>query len=655
MLSGPTKAAGEADADLKSWLPEFDHPRISLDLSALSPPDTAEVSESDEKPEPASNASVNTSSNSASPQIDAPQNEDFLEAVVYANLSEYASMVSKEEDNADVLSQAQAPHTDAAEENNESLQPPPSPTPSSRVGSTDLEDLANKLPEAPVDTNRDEADRLGVDFDFDTDPAIDAISTSPLFAVAGTSLGSASSQSKQDASETSQLGQPVSSGARKGRSRRASIAGMLMRRASKYVDAASPTLPPNVAAAAAAASASAAAASAAATSMTSSVSADQVLSESRKQESTEQAAASAPEASKEANAAPESKSTVASKELEAPSADSDKQQAIALASGSNPADDEYDSKDQNDDAAHDIATVATKTSADQVSADVVKGSDKDATNEHTEMAQTAKSESSASMAKEASPLPPPSQPRSVEKRSSRILSGITRKVNHVRQTTSMVLRRSVGSRLSVAPGKSLDTVNGPAPKQGECSTSQEQKGVVHDEPPQYTSEEHDHAAANAEASNVAVSAVADTPAVDTTATAASADDAAVDPASESQDKVESETKSNSEASVSDADNAGSTHDSASESNDDSSTASSNNRGGSNASNNVDDVEDTGNNANSDDVKAHTNSEATDEDGLDAKVTFTKRFGMVRRGTNEAVRNSVSRMKHIFASKRPVVA
>ncbi|KAJ2454060.1 hypothetical protein EV183_001783 [Coemansia sp. RSA 2336] len=644
MLSGPTKAAGEADTDLKNWLPEFDHPRISLDLSALSPPDTAEVSESDEKPEPASNAFANTSGKSASPQTDAPQNEDFLEAVVYANLSEYASMVSKEdEDNADILSQAQAPHTDAAEGNSELLQPPPSPTPSSsHVDSADLENLANKLPEAPVDTNNGEADQLGVDFDFDTDPAIDAISTSPLFAVAGTSLGSASGQDKQEALETSQLGQPAQSGARKGRGRRASIAGMLMRRASKYVDAASPTLPANAAAAAA--------------STNSSANMAQVLSESRKQESAEQAeasaAAAASEASKETDAAPASKITVASKELvEAPPADCDKSQAAASTSGGNLADDECGSKEQTDDTAHDTAAVAAKPSTDQASADMAKGTDNDASDEHIETVQTAGSGSSASMAKEALPLPPPSKPRSVEKRSSRILSGITRKVNHVRQTTSMVLRRSVGSRLSIAPGKSLDTVNGPAPKQSECSTSQDQKDTVRDEPPQYTSEEHVHAVAEAEISDAALSAVADTPAMNT---AASADGAAVNSASDSQAKVDSETKSNAEASVSGTDNAASTHESAPESNDNTSVATSSDSS-SNASDNVDEVEDTSNRAATEGAKAHANSEATDEDGLDAKTTFTKRFGMVRRGTNEAVRNSVSRMKHIFASKRPVVA
>ncbi|KAJ2531434.1 hypothetical protein EV175_007221, partial [Coemansia sp. RSA 1933] len=43
------------------------------------------------------------------------------------------------------------------------------------------------------------------------------------------------------------------------------------------------------------------------------------------------------------------------------------------------------------------------------------------------------------------------------RRSSRILvEGITRKVQHVRQTTSMVLKRSVGSRLSVVPMRSQD-------------------------------------------------------------------------------------------------------------------------------------------------------------------------------------------------------
>ncbi|KAJ2845229.1 hypothetical protein IWW36_004867, partial [Coemansia brasiliensis] len=601
MLSEPNKAAGEADnADLKNWLPEFDHPRISLDLSALSPPDTAEASESDENPEPVSNASVNASSKSISlldkAEAPAPQNEELLEAVVYANLSEYASIVSKEdEDNADdVLNQAQAPHTDIAGENDKNgsslLQPPPSPTPSSsNMDSADLGNLANKLPEAPIGTNNNsnEADQLGVDFDFDTDPAIDAISTSPLFAVTGTnapgaSLGSAGGQDKQNALETPQLGQQqLPSAARKGRSRRASIAGMLMRRASKYIDAASPTL---------------AATANTATSTSSSANVAQVLSESCKQESKEQAVVAASETKEESNEAPASKDTVASNELKTQSADSDKQESTDSASGS-PTDDECNSKDQNDDTINNIATIATDTSNDNASVNLVKSSDKSASDEHVEASQAAEPDTSVSMAKEVSPLPPPSQPRSVEKRSSRILSGITRKVNHVRQTTSMVLRRSVGSRLLVAPGKSLDTVNGPTPKQDECSATQDQKDMVRDEPPQYTSEEHNHAATNSEANNAAVSAM------DTTTAAHEA----AEPVSDSQEKAEPEAKPNAEASISDIDNATSAHDSNSESTDNNSVAS-DSSGSSSSSNNVsdkvDEVEATSNDTNSEDAKAH---------------------------------------------------
>ncbi|KAJ2059007.1 hypothetical protein GGH13_007023 [Coemansia sp. S155-1] len=59
--------------------------------------------------------------------------------------------------------------------------------------------------------------------------------------------------------------------------------------------------------------------------------------------------------------------------------------------------------------------------------------------------------------------PPPRRPsihRHLDRRSSRILEGLTRKVQHVRQTTSMVLRRSVGSHLSFRPATPPDVFQG---------------------------------------------------------------------------------------------------------------------------------------------------------------------------------------------------
>ncbi|KAJ2822276.1 hypothetical protein FBU31_004640 [Coemansia sp. 'formosensis'] len=61
------------------------------------------------------------------------------------------------------------------------------------------------------------------------------------------------------------------------------------------------------------------------------------------------------------------------------------------------------------------------------------------------------------------PPPPPRRPsihRHLDRRSSRILEGLTRKVQHVRQTTSMVLRRSVGSHMSFRPATPPDIFQG---------------------------------------------------------------------------------------------------------------------------------------------------------------------------------------------------
>ncbi|KAJ2401401.1 hypothetical protein GGI10_006050, partial [Coemansia sp. RSA 2530] len=61
-------------------------------------------------------------------------------------------------------------------------------------------------------------------------------------------------------------------------------------------------------------------------------------------------------------------------------------------------------------------------------------------------------------------LPPPPRRPSIhhhlDRRSSRILEGLTRKVQHVRQTTSMVLRRSVASHLSFRPTTPPDVFQG---------------------------------------------------------------------------------------------------------------------------------------------------------------------------------------------------
>ncbi|KAJ2827532.1 hypothetical protein IWW50_001845 [Coemansia erecta] len=669
--------------DIQSWLPEFDPPGISLDLPSLSLSD-ASPSQSDKQPE-AINASHshehpedtdtnhsneqpdgNTDAAAKTPAVPAntkapPNNFHSEEAVVYANLSEYASMVSDDNDDDDI--EAEDSHIAALRfptATHAEPKPLNHPTPAPN-------DDARKDPGPTSDD--DFLDRLRLDFDFHTDPAIDAISTSQLFVAPVHGAAADPAGSTSGSSDSSQ--QKQQSAGRKAKSRRASIAGLLMRRTSKYVDAVAPTAPPvsEVGVASLGEPAVLSAPSAESVDlMPPSVVAEAVsvteaapVTEAHIATNTSNEAAPAATVDTAESACADDADAVVAKDAQSvdaqPSASS--HSAAASANGIHgPATDTNPDVQTEPPSAIIIALNDAAPTANHPSLPDTTASPTE--NHHTADAST----ESHSLAQ--SSLPPVS--RSVGKRSSRILSGISRKVNHVRQTTSMVLRRSVGSRLSMAPGKSADNVG----KQG--------SGMAQDEPPKYTSNDMmdvGGGAGAADAGNVeaeiadagnAEAETADAGEVD--AEAADADKVAADTAEIVADAgelaVEAEdtgstteavdaASSASDAASSNAESAGSESDSSSSS----SSAADSNSSIEAAEVSADTAETDTSDKEEEEEEEHDNGkdrlDAGDKDGLDARATLSRRFGMVRRGTNEAVRNGVSRVKHIFASKRPVVA
>ncbi|KAJ2061252.1 hypothetical protein GGI17_003201 [Coemansia sp. S146] len=211
------------------------------------------------------------------------------------------------------------------------------------------------------------------------------------------------------------------------------------------------------------------------------------------------------------------------------------------------------------------------------------------------------------------PPPPPRRPsihRHLDRRSSRILEGLTRKVQHVRQTTSMVLRRSVGSHLSFRPATPPDVFQGSivglAGLRG-CGVNDgelEQEHLPQSDgglekqahpPPQYS-------ASNAEPSNTNA---------ENSCTSASSAGGEANPAS-----AEDPSHAN-----------GHINELGDKLVDVSATRST-----------------TALNATSDKFHASNHMD-----------TFSRKLSSVRHGTNVAVRNSVTRVKNIFAAKRSVAA
>ncbi|KAJ2160277.1 hypothetical protein GGF46_002389 [Coemansia sp. RSA 552] len=615
MLSGPPDSAGTArdKTDVTCWLPEFDAPVISLDLSPLSQPDAvaAEAHRNDNdngdgalvtqpaEPESASGSTPRTGPKdeaAAAPLAAASRSGSD----VYANLSAYAGMVASDKDD------HQSPPANAADAQSivsaKQLAPSPAlshpsqlPSPCSpATGQLASDDHAAKLldefPDVPDDAGGPNS--LGVDFDFHTDPVIDAISTSPLFAIAADAQSQP--QLHTDAQPQPQTDAPVQSRppvqrygsqqpSNRSKSRRASIAGLLMRRASKYVDA---TLGSTSNSDAAGSQADLAAKSSA------SIPSGHQVPES----DVHVAAALASGDGSIADAASSNKLPKTSTH------------AVSACKSADDSRVEDESR-----LAPDAQSQATGSDASDKSAEAAvacdepgkgSGSPSIAENASVEDGDSVE-DGSDNEQKLATPPQPAEEPRRVEKRSSRILSGFTRKVNHVRQTTSMVLRRSVGSRLSIVPRKSLEGLNHAAHRQPDATDALTNQGIAaipQDDPPQYTSAEDivatpAHESSSDEGQKAAADKISEGSA--SSAVSSPAADAAT-PAAKDAD-----TDNNAEMVPS-----------------------------------------------GDAESAASDAAASEKDGLDSKGTFSQRLGVVRRGTNEAVRNSVTRMKHMFTSKRP---
>ncbi|KAJ2879607.1 hypothetical protein IWW38_006087, partial [Coemansia aciculifera] len=200
--------------------------------------------------------------------------------------------------------------------------------------------------------------------------------------------------------------------------------------------------------------------------------------------------------------------------------------------------------------------------------------------------------------------PPPRRPpifhRHLDRRSSRILEGISRKVQQVRQTTSMVLRRSVGSRLSIRPATPHDvfqgSVVGLAGLRG-CGLNDAES-----EPPESKSQSPpQYSVSDAEP---ATSIKPDD--CTSNANSTSADDSShvADPANELDEKLVEVAAARSTTAVNTGDD-------------------------------------------------HTLNATSDK--LGNPNSISRKLSSVRHGTNAAVRNSVTRVKNIFAAKRPVAA
>ncbi|KAJ2579823.1 hypothetical protein GGH95_002905 [Coemansia sp. RSA 1836] len=217
------------------------------------------------------------------------------------------------------------------------------------------------------------------------------------------------------------------------------------------------------------------------------------------------------------------------------------------------------------------------------------------------------------------PPPPPTRPpiyhRHIDRRSSRILEGITRKVQHVRQTTSMVLRRSVGSRVSMRPATPHDVfqgsiiglaglrgcgLNDSEPEHKPQSDGSETQTQL---PPQYSVSDGGPASIKPDDSTSAVGS--DGSGVDANSASAELPPHAADRINELEEKLIDVAAARSTTAVNTSD-------------------------------------DHTLNATSDKLNSNSNS-------------ISRKLFSVRHGTNAAVRNSVTRVKNIFTAKRSVAA
>ncbi|KAJ2706152.1 hypothetical protein H4R19_005038 [Coemansia spiralis] len=640
MLSGPvrstTTANGKADdaasAGSVDWLPDFGPPALSLDLSPL--PTSGPALEPAATPAltPQKATAAATPAPAPAPAL-AGASAGLADAGLYAHFGDYTGMVSDMSgyllDRADESATALAADTPSDDDDADC---------DYDASSTAVPFIASAQRQPPtiaalgetLSGDHDVPATPRLSFHFHTDPAIDAISSVPLFPLAspvaaaadpvspamaagaaqpaeeaaGSPLSATAQPQMQPlADATAKPGSPekvaaaaaVGTAGRKSRGRRASFAGLLMRRASKFVEVSSPPgsreavdQPASQDEAAALAAVTPAPSSAvsgelAATSASGTSSA--ILHESA--DYVEQPSARVPStvAEDDADAEPSCASL-------APETQDEAESCAASEADCDSSDSSVAEEDAEDDAPGTDGPALDGPSSDGPVSD---GPERAAASGIASELGASSTSTSRDSASAAAGLPPVPTTRSLEKRSSRIISGITRKVNYVRQTTSMVLRRSVGSRLSMAVDRSADA---------SAQHSQSAAGPETDE---------DDALKDRQKPSLEDSA-GEHESVDASDTAPAA--APEDPS----DVVDEAAAGTCSAEL---DTTASAHEAGATDSDEPSTSA---------------------------------AGSADKDGLDATTTsFSRRLGLVRRGTNEVVRSGVSRVKSMFATKRPVPA
>ncbi|KAJ1736553.1 hypothetical protein LPJ72_001307 [Coemansia sp. Benny D160-2] len=609
---------GNGDARLSSsWLPEFDStPGISLDMLSLAA-STGSGSLKNSPPQPVAKslAAQNSSHEPTSPQQEQKQEQKQQEE------------------------QVQESCLDADAQGTPIQQPAPVPCASEDESSVNaVAEPNNPAATSTAGPNSGLLENYGLSFNFNTDPAIDDISAAPqLFSVAASTVSSAGTDSQNhnmqsDDAEGSQAQPQESSDApvaqQRIKGRRASIASMLIRRASKYIDGGVTATPPTNA-----------------QQQTeekekevedgvhssSDVPVEKELHPSKNESVVDVAAADAandPGVAKDHMSIEEPVAAIVNtvkfsvddcadaaehpKAIEVPNAaaepvdnaseDNDQSHAVGTPSvGANEIESNSDDKASNDNTGGPSDQQQSEPSQtcepqhsdpqDDATAAAVTGHQDENTSSRSSGSSIIHGDGYIGvepLAEEDSTSVSAADSRSaLNRRSSRIFEGFTRKVQRVRQTTSMVLRRSVGSRLSIIPRMSQD--NFAADSGSSVGGGRQSEKIVSSESPADASDRAAKAGAGAGAETVAeTETVAATNQANATAAPTATD-----------------------ADVSDADDAASSV-----------------------------------------AKASLIDSKPRRSG---RAVLARGLTTVKRGTNDAVRSSVTRVKSIFMPKRPVAA
>ncbi|KAJ2662003.1 hypothetical protein IWW48_002062 [Coemansia sp. RSA 1200] len=617
-------ATDNGDARLSSsWLPEFDStPGISLDMLSLAASnDSGSLKDPPPQPVAKSLASQNGTQEPTSPQQNQNQNQNQNQKQQEEQDQDYESRLDVDAQVAPIQQPAPVPCASEDESPANAVSEPNNPATTSIIG-----------PDPGLLEN------YGLSFNFNTDPAIDDISAAPqLFSVAASTVSSAATDShnhhmQSEDTESSQVqpqessDTPVAQQRIKGR--RASIASMLIRRASKYIDGGVSATPP---------------ANAQQQTEEKEKEKEKVKEKEKEEEGSAHgsrdtpvekklhpskdesvvdvaaAAANDPDVAKDHIAVEEPaaiESTVKfsvddcadaaehPKAIESPNAaaepadnaseDHNQPHAVSTPSiGANEIESNSDNNASNDNIGGPINQQQPEPSqpCEPQHSDLQDNATAAAVTSNQDETTSSRSSSSSSihgdgyigvepLAEEDSTSVSVADSRSaLNRRSSRIFEGFTRKVQRVRQTTSMVLRRSVGSRLSVIPRMSQD--NFAADSGSSVGGGRQSEKIVSAENPADASDRTAGAGAGAE-------------------TAAATNEANAPAAPIATD-----------ADVSDADDAASSV-----------------------------------------AKASLIDSKPRRSG---RAVLARGLTTVKRGTNDAVRSSVTRVKSIFMPKRPVAA